>query len=85
MPVAVAWSATMNEETRSGISSSLAVVHHDHVQSWEKLNKSRRKSKKQEKKESKSIMPDMVSMILIDFRVLAVPSEADIVEKIVRY
>ena len=30
-------------------------------------------------------MPDMVSTILIDFRVLAVPSEADIMEKIVRY
>ena len=31
------------------------------------------------------IMPNMVSTILIDFRLLAVPSEADIMEKIVRY
>ena len=30
------------------------------------------------------IMPNMVSTILIDFRLLAVPSEADIMEKIVR-
>ena len=56
-----------------------------YVLSGEKLNKSQRKSKKQEKKESKSIMPDMVSTILIDFRVLDIPSEAGIMDKIVRY
>ena len=30
-------------------------------------------------------MPNMVSTVLIDFRLLTVPSEADIMEKIVRY
>ena len=30
-------------------------------------------------------MPDMVSTILIDFRVLDIPSEAGIMDKIVRY
>ena len=31
------------------------------------------------------IMPEMVSTILVDFRVTTLPSEADIMEKIVRY
>ena len=31
------------------------------------------------------IMPEMVSTILVDFRVTSLPSEAHIMEKIVRY